>query len=405
MSGNLCFAVASALLAVTVPAPAEEILTLESVLQRTREKAPSVLAARARIEEARARRIGAAARIREKPAISASAGPRQGPEEFVDVDVGFEQLFEIGGHRAARISAAEALIDRDTATSEIVLREALREVGSAFLDGLAARDRVAVVSGAFDDALELIRATERRYELGDVSAIDLNLARITAARVRATLAESSAEKISAEGRLRALLAIPNEIPIVLEGDLAQHGLLDAEGVLARMAELPELRAIAAESREAEAELRLGSAEGRPDMGVSFDFEREEGVDVFLFGGILELPWTRTGEARRAEAEARGRRLALELSGARNASAVRLRTAYEVYRARRESAEAMTTGALPSVIDNEMLAARSYEAGEIGLLELLLLRREAFDSRISTIERSLQAALAAIDLELAAGVLR
>ena len=66
---------------------------------------------------------------------------------------------------------------------------------------------------------------------------------------------------------------------------------------------------------------------------------------------------------------------------------------------------MSEGALPSVLDNEALAARSYETGEIGLLELLLIRREAFEARASTIERNLEAALAAIDLELAAGVLR
>ncbi|HJS74749.1 MAG TPA: TolC family protein [Vicinamibacteria bacterium] len=402
MSGNLCVV----LMAAALPAAAQEVLTLESVLQRTRESAPAVQAARARIEEARARRIGAAARLSEKPAISASAGPRERPgSSFVDVDVGVEQLFEIGGQRGARISAAEALIDREMASSEAVLREALREGGSAFLNGLAARDRLELARAAFTNATELLEATRRRYELGDVAAIDLNLARIVEARTRANAADASAEKLSAEGRLRALLSIGSEVPIVLEGDLAELGRRDADGLLAQAGELPELRAIAAEARAAEAEVRLGNAETHPDLGMTLDYEREEGDDVLRFGGILTLPWTNTGKSRRAEAEARGRRLALELAGARAATASGLRTAHEVYRARVEAAEAMTTGALPSVLDNEALAARSYEAGEIGLLALLLLRREAFDARVSTIERNLEAAEAAIDLELAAGVLR
>ncbi len=405
MSGRSCFVLAIAL-AAAVSAGAQEVLTLESVFQRARERAPAVLAARARIEEARARRIGAAARLREEPTIAASAGPRESPEgRFVDVELGFEQLFEIGGQRGARISAAEAGIDRETASSEIALRRELREVGYEFLRGLAARERLSVAIRNLEYATELTRATERRYELGDVAAIDLNLARIAAARVRASRADASAEKLSAEGRLRALLAIPSETPISLEGDLSELGRLDAEEVRAQAAELPELRAIAAETREAEAELRLGGAERHPDVGMSFDFEREEGDDVFRFGGILELPWTAAGKARQAEAEARGRRLALELASLRGASASELQTAYEVYRARSEAAEAMTEGALPSVLDNEALAVRSYEAGEIGLLELLLLRREALEARVSAIERKLEAALAAIDLELAAGVLR
>ncbi len=350
--------------------------------------------------------IGAAARLREKPALGASAGPREGPDtDFVDLDVGFEQLFEVGGQRGARISAAESLVEREIASSEVMLRSELREVGYAFLSALAARDRLSVARATVDDATELIRATERRYELGDVAAIDLNLARIAAARTRASLADASAVKLSAEGRLRTLLAIASEIEIVLEGDLEEHARLDTEEVLAQTAELPELRMISAEAREAEAELRLGKAEGRPDVGVTFDYEREEGDDVFRFGGIVELPWTGAGKARQAEAEARGRRLALELASAHDASETVLRTASQVYRARFEAAEAMTKGALDSVLDSETLAARSYEAGEMGLLEMLLLRRETVDARMATIERLLDAAVAAVDLELAAGVLR
>ncbi len=408
MSRRSCFVLAVVLLSVAVPAPtrgAQEILTLESAFRRARESAPSVLAARARIEEARARRIGAAARLRARPAVAASAGPRDGPDSgTVDVDVGFEQLFEVGGHRGARISSAEADIDRETAASEIALRRELRDVGSAFLRGLAARDRLSLATETLNDAAELRRATERRFELGDVGAIDLNLARIAEARTRAALAEASAEKLAAEGRLRSLLAIASEIPILLEGDLSEHGRLVADEILARAAERPELRAFAAEVRGAEAEERLGGAEGRLDVGVSVDYEREEGSDVVRFGGILALPWTATGEARRAEAEARGRRLALELAGARTAVAAELQTAYEVYRERSDAAEAMTAGALPSVSDNEVLAARSYEAGEIGLLEYFLLRRDALEVRVLTIERELELAVAAVDFELAAGVL-
>jgi cobalt-zinc-cadmium efflux system outer membrane protein len=393
-------------MAAALPAAAQEVLTLESVLLRTRESAPAVRAARARIEEARARRIGAAARLTDKPSISASAGPREGPgSTFVDIDVGLEQLFEMGGQRGARISEADALIDRETASSEAVLREALREGASAFLHGVAARDRLAAARAALEDATRLLEATRRRYELGDVAAIDLNLARIVEARARATVADASAEKLSAEGRLRARLSIGSEVPLVLEGDLPELRRVDAAELLTRAQELPELRAIAAEVRAAEAEVRLGNAESRPDVGMTVDYEREEGDDVLRFGGILALPWTATGKARRAEAEARGRRLALELEGARAAAASGLRTAYEVYRARVEAAEAMSEGAFPSVLDNEALAARSYEAGEMGLLELLLIRREAFEARASTIVRNLEAALAAIDLELAAGVLR
>ncbi len=405
MTGRTCFLFAMVLMAA-LSITAQEVLTLESALQRARSRAPAVLAARARIEEARARRIGAAARLRENPTLAAAAGPREGPTGgTVDVALGFEQLFEIGGQRGARISAADAGIERETASSDAALRHHLREVGVAFLTGLAARERISISSASFDVAAELQRATERRYELGDVAALDLNLARIAAARARARFQDASAEKLASDGRLRVLLAIPSETPLRLDGDLREHGRLEPEDILRRASELPELRAIAADVREAQAEVLLGQAERRPDIGLGLELEREEGDRVVRFGGLVRLPWFQHGQGRRAEAEARGRRLGLELESARAAAASELRTAYEVYRARAEAADAMATLALPSVEDNETLAARSYEAGEIGLLELLLLRREALDARLSTIEHILEAAVAAVELELAAGVLQ
>ncbi|HEY7700365.1 MAG TPA: TolC family protein [Vicinamibacteria bacterium] len=354
----------------------------------------------------RSRRLGASVRLRENPTFAAAAGPRGGPEkDTTDVRLGFEQLFETGGQRSARISAADADVDREVASSEVVLRQQLRDVAFAFLRGLAARDRLSVASASFEVAGELHRATERRFELGDVSALDLNLARVAAARTRAELQRASAEKLSNESRLRVILSIPNETPLVLEGDLREHGRLDPEEVLARASELPELRALAAEMREAEAEARLGEAERRPDLGLGIELEREEGDRVVRFGGLLRLPWFQSGQARRAEASARGRRLGIELEGARSAASNELRAAYQIYLARAEAADAMATLALPSVADNDTLAARSYEAGEIGLLDLLILRRGALEVRFSTIEHLLEAALSAVELELLAGVLR
>jgi cobalt-zinc-cadmium efflux system outer membrane protein len=385
---------------------AQEVLTLESALQRARERAPFVLAARARIDEARARRAGAAVRLRENPTLAAAAGPRDGPEgDTVDVELGFEQLFETGGQRDARISAADAGIELERASSEVTLRRHLREVGFAFLRGLAARDRLSVSSTTSDVAAGLQSATERRYELGDVAALDLNLARMAAARARAELSEASAEKVSSEGRLRALLAIPKETALLLEGDLRAHGRVDANEVLSLASELPELLVLGAEIRQADAEARLGRAERRPDIGLGLELEREEGDRVVRFGGLLRLPLFQRGEARRAEAEARGRRLGIELEGARSAFDNELKTAFGVYLARAEAAETMLTSALPAAEDNDNLAARSHEAGEIGLLELLLLRRAALETRLSTIDHLLEAALSAVELEILAGVVR
>src|ERR1700752_172090 len=104
-------------------------LSLEQALARAREQAPAVLIARARIEEARGRLSGASVRFRDNPIIDIASGPRMTEAgNLIDLDVGFSQVFETGGQRAARIAGAEAGIARETAAAEEARRLALRAV-------------------------------------------------------------------------------------------------------------------------------------------------------------------------------------------------------------------------------------------------------------------------------------
>ena len=56
-------------------------------------------------------------------------------------------------------------------------------------------------------------------------------------------------------------------------------------------------------------------------------------------------------------------------------------------------------------DDETLSRESYEAGQISLAELLLVRREILETRSDYLSHLLETAIAAADLEASAGVLR
>jgi cobalt-zinc-cadmium efflux system outer membrane protein len=83
----------------------------------------------------------------------------------------------------------------------------------------------------------------------------------------------------------------------------------------------------------------------------------------------------------------------------------VRAAFDVYNLQAAAVEELERDALPSLEENETLARRSFEEGEIGLAELLLIRREGFDLRAIYTERLLEAAIAGIELESRAGVLQ
>lgn len=380
-------------------------MTLDEALARARQRAPQVLAARDRIAEARGRLRGAVLLLQENPTVEATVGRRYSATgDTTDFDLAIAQSFELGGRRGARIAGAQAGIDRETAASNNRLRQLLRDVSIAFARGLAAQQRVRIAEGSQKIANELLQSMERRFEAGDVPILEVNLARTSAARIRAELRSSQATLISALGDLRLLLGMTASEPLAIAGDLKDRRY-ELSSLLASAEERPDLKAAAAEIREAQADVRLGRSFRWPAVAPTLSFKRDEGDRVLQGGLSFTLPLFNRGQELQATGEARARRLQRELDASRRFIEVEIRTAYDVYATQVAAVETLERDALPSLDENEKLARRSFEEGEIGLAELLLVRREVFETRSVYTEHLLEAAIAGIELEARAGVLQ
>jgi cobalt-zinc-cadmium efflux system outer membrane protein len=82
----------------------------------------------------------------------------------------------------------------------------------------------------------------------------------------------------------------------------------------------------------------------------------------------------------------------------------VKSALEEYVLRVQAAEELQA-TLAALDENEALARRSYEVGQIGLAEFLLVRRETLETRLARLDRLLEAAEARAKLESRAGVIR
>ncbi len=379
-------------------------LTLEQAISRARERSPLVLSARAGIEEALGRRIGASLRLRGNPILEGSAGRRElDGERSTDIDLGIFQGLEVAGRRSSRLAGAEADVERERAAAEEVVRTLVRDVAATFMGALHARERLALEREAVGVAEEVVRVAERRLQAGDVAVLDVNVARAALARARAEVHSAAAGGSALLGELRILIAAAAGEPIRPVGDLAPRGPFDLEALLDRAAGRPDLRALSAGIDQAEAEARLARISRRPEMEVGLRYEREEEADIFLGGLTIGLPILDRGRAAITESEARLSRVRIEREGALLAARTQVRAAFEAYQEHLQAAEALRE-ILPSLAESEALAARSYEAGQMSLVDLLIVRREILETRRSHIDRLLEAALAAIELESSAGVL-
>jgi cobalt-zinc-cadmium efflux system outer membrane protein len=387
-----------------LPAGAQIVLTFDDALARAREQSAAVRVARARIAEAEAALVDASARFRDNPVIEASGGRRGSALSTTELEIGVSQQFETGGQRTARVSRARAAVDRQRAASDAAVRGAVLDAATAFLRGLAARERASLAEEASAVSGELLDATQRRYAAGDIAAIDVNLARIDAARADAALGSARADLAGAVGELRAILDLPAGEPIELEGSLDLPPLPPLEQLETSVDGRPELAALLADVREAEAQAELGRALARPDLGLRVAYEREETNDIVIGGLSVTLPAFQQGRGTLAAGLAQANRARLELEAERRLMLAELRTAYSVFTQRRAVAAALRQDAAPSVADNEALGRRSYEAGEMNLMDLLLIRHDAVDTTSIIIDRTLDAALSRLNVAFLAGVL-
>ena len=380
-------------------------ISLRQALDLARARAPLILSARARIEEARGRLAGAVVRFHDNPLVEFDAGPRftnQG--RIVDLNVGVSQNFELG-RRSARIAGAQAGIAEETANSDDATRHLLRDVANAFLRCLWAQERLALLKSSEQLATDLLQTSQKRYEVGDIPILQLNLAKTSAIRANSEVRNATVDLVESLGNLRVFLGMAPDEPLAVQGNIREQPHYDLESLLAAAPERSDLKALAAEIQQAEADVQLGEGFKRPEIAIGGNYLRDERNNIVEGGVKITLPVFSKGQELRATGTARANRIRGELAAAQRTVRSEIQTAVEIQRYKLETVEEMEKTGLPALQENENLSRRSYEEGEIGLPELLFIRREFLESKLLYADSLLGASLAGVEVEFRAGVLK
>lgn len=387
-----------------VAAAQDRLLTLSDVIVRARERAPDVVSARLAVEEARGRLAGASLRFQTNPEIDVAVGNRNAAGgRSADFELGIGQALEPAARRAARVAGANAAIDASTADVERVMRRVLGDAVTAYYHALHANERLTLLVSALDVAASTFASAERRYRAGEIAVLDVNIARTSLARVRAERESAEATKAAALGALKQLLSLDG--PVDVTGSLRTGDVVDSEAMIAAADRRPELRTLEAAIQDADADVRLGRTFTKPEYGVDARYAREAGDHIVLAGLTIALPAFSRGQELQAVASARSARLRSELEAARVRGRIEIRTAFDVLSRRQAAVRILESEVLSGLEENVQLTTRSFDAGQIGLPDLLLIRREILDTRAQYLDALLEAALARTNLDASAGLLR
>lgn len=379
-------------------------LTRARVIELARSSSPTVRVAATAVEEERAGLIGARIFARDNPVFEAVAGPRWGDDTAMDIEATLAIPIELGGKRRKRVAVANAAIQRATAEVAVDEQDAISRALAAYYRALHAQDRLRLAEERKKLADQLLAAAESRKLAGDVAELEVNLAATEVARAESEALAEAAEVERARGDLAITLGLDLADVAVVDGSLGERAAFDA----LRDTDAQE-RADVTAAREAvraeEAEIVSADAARFPDLSFRVTYAREDGgTDIVLAGLAVTLPLFDRGQGERAAARVRTRRAELELDLTEQAVATEVEVASQAYVSTVAAVVKLEEDALPLVERNEVLSVTAYEAGKANVSTVILVRREALDTRREYLDRQLAAALAGVELSRSLGAL-
>lgn len=395
-----------AVLSTAAAQDAGPVLSLEQVVELAKLRAPAIVQAQAALDEREGMRLAASRLFDEALVLEAGAGPRRAAgADSTDFEFTIAQTFGSPGARSARLRGAAAGVRAAEADLDNARTSIAAEASLLFADLLAAKELLALAQGSVVLASELERVTRARLDAGDVTILELNLARAERARAEAERRVAEALVSRSLGAIRLLLGVGAKQLADVRGALAPSRAYDRADLIAHAKQRSDLRALAAEVDLAKAELNALSSAAKPVLGARADYRTEDDAEILMGGLTLSFPAPRQARGLRLQAEARLRAAEARYASREHALESTVDTALSIVTSLSAAVNELRTEALPVLADSESLALIAFQEGERGLLDLLQVRRTALEMRRTHVERLADLSRANINLELVSGVLR
>jgi len=358
---------------------------------------PSVQAAQATLDAAQAN-------------LEASGRPLYNPSLELDAEntdiktttLGLSQTIDWADKRQARYRQAETGLFAAEAELALVRRQVAVEV----LSNLAAHQMTRKQRQLAIQRTRLMQAfadtAKQRLQAGDVSQLDIALARVAYTEARMQQGSAEANLIRVEAQLRGVSgraetkwpSLPKSLPQL-------SGEIDIEDLLNKLPELMVQRSLL---ENAKAQIDLSKRERRPDPTISIRGGRED--DENLVGLSLEIPLfirnSFNAEVRVASQEAL--RAEQELMESRRRAQARLEGATASYRVAVATWKSWLATGESSLSEQINLLEKLWIAGELSASDYLVQSRQNVEIQSTAAELTGQVWLAAIEWLDASGTI-
>lgn len=398
---------------VALPATAAP-LTLDQAWQQAEATNPALRSARANLAAAEGQLADTRSILWNNPQFSAERVRRDVPQTGLDNqrqrewNASVAQTFEIAGQQGYRREAATQELTALQSSLQETRRQVRAEVEQRFVRVLALQLRIATEEESLKLTEGAATVVKKRVAAGEDSRLDGNLAGVEAERGRNQLAALGEQLTEARAELASTLQmLPQSLPEVAGELVPATPRYTLDQLLARAAARPQLRAFELREAAARNRLDLERASVYPDitLGVSSGREgsvvaREKLIGVSV---SLPLPLFRRNASGIGKATTELTQAQIERQAAGRDTPAQVRALWLKVESLRTRVKRLEDTVLLSLDENQRLSAISYRAGEIGLLQLIVVNRQVLDGRRDLLDARTELRLATVALEAAAGL--
>lgn len=398
-------------LLLALPARADT-LTLERAWQLAEENNPQLKSARAALDAAEGELADSRALLWNNPQLSAERKRREVPQVSDPTQinrewsVGLSQTFEIAGQQGARKSAAEQALAATTEAIAETRRQLRAEVESRFVRVLSLQQRIRMEERTLQLIEDAAAAVGKRVKAGEDSRLDGNLAKVEAERARNQVAALREQLVQARAELASTLQLPAATLPEVEGALDRGDRYTLEELMAAAQNRALLRALDYREAAAKSRLDLERASVYPDITLGLTIAREGPADlrerVIGISVSLPLPLFRRNATGIGRASSELTQAQIDKQAANRDVRAQVIALWERLENLKGRVRRLTESVLPSLEENQRLSSISFRAGEIGLLQLLLVNRQVLDGQRDLLDARTELRLTQVALEAAAG---
>lgn len=372
--------------AASLPAPAPpqaslRRISLDEAIRLAVEHNHALAAARSTILESQAQEI--TANLRPNPVLSWDAQylplfqPNKFSSDYIDdnaqFDAGLGYLFERGKKRQHRLQAAK---DQTTVTRTQVTdneRTLAFNVSQQFIDVVLAQSTIDLSKQDLDSFQKTVDISQERYKAGDMSEGDYLKIKLQLLQFQTDLSAALLGKVQAIAALRQLIgfeSVPDQFDVQgqLDYEPVHAGLEDLKALAMRTR--PDLLAALEGVTAARSQELLAEANGKRDLGASFNYTHTNATNSGAFYFNIQLPIfdRNQGEiARTRYAITQARELATEASEQVMSDVV---DAYEALRTNDQIVQLYRSGYVDAAQQSRDISEYAYQKGAASLLDFL-----------------------------------